>query len=105
MQPVIAAMIEDGAAILDVGGESSRPGADSVDADEETLRVVPVIEAIRARWDVPLSVDTVKPEVARQAVDALAAAVIDVDLVADGQADHIARREYLGIGLARLGHA
>lgn len=78
-----AAMIEDGAAILDVGGESSRPGAAPVGADEESRRVVPVIEAIRARWDVPLSVDTVKPEVARRAVEAGADVVNDITALGD----------------------
>jgi dihydropteroate synthase len=77
-----AAMIEAGAAILDVGGESSRPGADPVEADEESRRVVPLVEAIRARWDVPISVDTVKPEVARRALEAGADVINDITALA-----------------------
>ena len=59
-----------GADLLDVGGESTRPGADPVDAAEEIDRTVPVIEALRARWPGPISIDTLKPSVARAAVAA-----------------------------------
>lgn len=59
-----------GADILDVGGESTRPGADPVDAAAEIARVVPVIEGLRTRWPGPISIDTMKPEVARAAVAA-----------------------------------
>lgn len=63
-------LIADGADILDVGGESTRPGARSVDAAQEIERVVPLIRAIRAESAVPISVDTMKPAVARAAVAA-----------------------------------
>jgi dihydropteroate synthase len=63
-------LMDQGADILDIGGESTRPGAAPVDADEEIARVVPVIEAIRAAGDIPLSIDTMKPTVARAAVAA-----------------------------------
>ena len=63
-------LIEQGADILDVGGESTRPGADPVEAAEEVARVVPVIEGLHARWGGPISIDTMKPEVARAAVAA-----------------------------------
>ena len=59
-----------GADLLDVGGESTRPGADPVDAAEEIDRTAPVIEALRARWPGPISIDTMKPSVARAAVAA-----------------------------------
>jgi dihydropteroate synthase len=73
------AMIEDGADILDVGGESSRPGHTDVAVGEETRRVEPVVRALReALPDVPISVDTVKPEVAAAALDAGADMVNDV---------------------------
>ena len=68
---------EDGADILDVGGESTRPGAASVSADEETRRVLPVIEALAGKGCV-VSVDTTKPEVMRAALEAGAAIVNDV---------------------------
>jgi dihydropteroate synthase len=71
-------MTEEGAAILDVGGESTRPGSDEVTVEEELARVVPVIKRLAAEVDVPLSIDTRKPEVARAALDAGAVAVNDV---------------------------
>lgn len=61
-------MAEEGADILDIGGESTRPGADAVDADEEMRRVLPVIEGLAARTDAVLSIDTYKASVAREAV-------------------------------------
>ncbi len=63
------AMVEAGADIIDIGGESSRPGADPVDALEETDRVMPVITRLRARTEVPLSIDTYKTSVAEAAID------------------------------------
>jgi dihydropteroate synthase len=68
----------EGAAILDVGGESTRPGAPPVPVAEEIRRVVPVIERLAARVSVPISVDTSKPEVMRAAVDAGAQMINDV---------------------------
>jgi len=61
-------MVRDGADILDMGGESTRPGSDAVSADEELGRVCPVIEALRRESDVPLSIDTTKAAVAREAL-------------------------------------
>lgn len=64
-------LVEQGADILDIGGESTRPGAEPVDAAEETARVLPVIEGLRAAgWTGPISIDTMKPEVVRAAVAA-----------------------------------
>jgi dihydropteroate synthase len=71
-------MVEEGAAIVDVGGESTRPGASPVSAEEEIRRVVPVIERLASRMPVPVSVDTSKPEVMRAAVDAGAQMINDV---------------------------
>lgn len=71
-------LVEQGADFLDVGGESTRPGAEPVDADEEIARVIPVIEGLRLRWDGPISVDTMKPAVARAAVAAGASMWNDV---------------------------
>lgn len=71
-------MVADGAAIIDVGGESTRPGSASVAAVEQIRRVVPVIEGLRARSDVALSVDTTCAEVAAAAVDAGADIVNDI---------------------------
>ncbi|MES1945930.1 dihydropteroate synthase [Salinisphaera sp. C84B14] len=72
------AMVEQGAAIIDVGGESTRPGADPVDEGEELARVLPVIEALRAQSDVFISIDTVKPSVMRAACAAGADMINDV---------------------------
>ena len=71
-------MIAEGADIIDVGGESTRPGGEPVSIDEEINRVVPVIEALAQRTKVPVSVDTTKSEVARAALDAGAAIVNDI---------------------------
>ena len=72
------ALVAQGADMLDVGGESSRPGAAEVSVEEELERVVPVIEALAARTDRPISVDTSKPEVMRAAAAAGAGLVNDV---------------------------
>ncbi len=72
-------LVEDGADILDVGGESTRPGAAEVGVQEELDRVLPVIEGLAARTDVPVSIDTSKPAVMRSAVDAGARMINDVN--------------------------
>ena len=71
-------MQQQGADIIDVGGESTRPGAESVSIDQELDRVIPVIEAIRQHSQIPISVDTSKPEVMRAAVATGASLVNDV---------------------------
>lgn len=71
-------MIAEGADIIDVGGESTRPGGEPVSVEEEIRRVVPVIEALSSRVNTPLSVDTTKSEVARAALDAGASIVNDI---------------------------
>src|SRR5687768_385118 len=63
-------MEDDGAAVIDVGGESTRPGALAVPADLENERVLPVIEQIRRRSDIPISIDTMKASVAEAALGA-----------------------------------
>ncbi|WP_025689747.1 dihydropteroate synthase [Paenibacillus zanthoxyli] len=72
-------MVEEGADIIDIGGESTRPGHEPVSADEELSRILPVIEAIhRAAPQIPLSVDTYKAEVAKQAIAAGAHIINDI---------------------------
>ncbi len=71
-------MEADGADLLDIGGESTRPGAEAVSADEELSRVLPVLRALRGRIGIPISIDTYKAEVARAAVAVGAAIVNDV---------------------------
>ena len=71
-------LAEEGADILDVGGESTRPGADEVSLEEELRRVIPVIEGLVRATSIPISVDTSKPEVMRAAVAAGAGMINDV---------------------------
>ena len=72
-------MAEQGADILDIGGESARPGAQPVSLQEELDRVLPVVETLRHQVEVPISIDTSKPEVMREAVAAGAAMINDVN--------------------------
>lgn len=73
-----AEMIADGASIIDVGGESTRPGYTQISDEEEIARVVPVIEALKKRFDIPLSVDTYKSAVADAALSAGADLLNDI---------------------------
>jgi len=73
-----ATMVDGGAAIIDIGGESTRPGAKSVSVQEELNRIIPVIEAVKSVTDVPISVDTSKADVMREAVAAGAVMINDV---------------------------
>jgi dihydropteroate synthase len=77
------ALVADGADTLDIGGESSRPGAVDVPLEEEIRRVVPVIAALAGRVTVPLSVDTTEPEVARLALEAGASIINDIHALDD----------------------
>ncbi len=72
------AMLAAGASIIDIGGESTRPGAAPVSADEELERVVPLVEAIAQRFDTLVSVDTSTPEVMRESAAAGAGLINDV---------------------------
>ncbi len=76
-------MIADGVDIIDVGGESTRPGSDPVDSDEQIERTAPVIEAIRRVWPGPISIDTTQSAVAKAALDAGANWINDVTALRD----------------------
>ena len=71
-------MVEEGAAIIDIGGESTRPGASLVSTDEELQRVIPLIEALAEEIPVPISIDTRKAPVMREAVSAGAGMINDI---------------------------
>jgi dihydropteroate synthase len=71
-------LISEGADIIDIGGESTRPGSSRVPADQEIVRVVPVIASIAKRFDIPVSIDTTKSEVAKAAVEAGAEIINDI---------------------------
>lgn len=73
-----AKLVEEGADLIDIGGESSRPGAVPVDSETELARIIPVIESIRAHYDIAISVDTVKPEVMAQAAQSGANMLNDI---------------------------
>ncbi len=72
-------MAADGADIIDIGGESTRPGAEPVTLEEELRRTVPIIEKLSGELDIPISIDTYKPEVAREALDAGAVMINDIN--------------------------
>jgi dihydropteroate synthase len=97
------ALVAEGADLLDVGGESTRPGAPAVDAEEEIRRVVPVIEALARRTGVPLSVDTTKAAVAEAALNAGATVVNDVSgLDADPDLAAVVARHGAGLVLMHM---
>ena len=79
-------MISEGADIIDVGGESTRPGSGYVDEEEEIRRVIPVVRKIVSEFSIPVSVDTRKSRVAAAAVDAGAAIINDVSALKDDPA-------------------
>ena len=71
-------MVADGADIIDIGGESSRPGAEPITANEECRRVIPVVQALAEQFQIPISVDTYKSKVAREALSAGACVINDI---------------------------
>jgi len=85
-------MIAMGADLIDIGGESSRPGADFVSLDEELARVMPIIEGIRRESDICLSIDTTKAAVMREALSAGVGLVNDISALADPEAVSIVRQ-------------
>ncbi|HET7672911.1 MAG TPA: dihydropteroate synthase [Candidatus Saccharimonadales bacterium] len=98
----IREMINAGADILDIGGESTRPGHEKVDAGEETARVVPVIRAIRKiSKTMPISVDTQKVEVAEEALRAGASLINDVSAFSDKKMAEVVRKHACSVILMR----
>jgi len=95
-------MIAEGAAIIDVGGESTRPGASPAEPAQELARVIPVIEAVRRESDVFISVDTSKPEVMRAAVAAGADIINDVRALAEPGALEAAAASGAGLCLMHM---
>jgi dihydropteroate synthase len=95
-------LVDEGADILDVGGESSRPGALPVSQDEELARVLPVIEALAAKTSIPISIDTYKPVVAREALQAGAHIVNDITALADPQMASVVAEMDAGAALMHM---
>lgn len=88
-----------GADILDIGGESSRPGASSVPVAEELARVLPVVKALRSEMDLCLSIDTCKVEVMSETIAAGAGMINDITALADAQARHVLAQSALPVCL------
>ncbi len=96
-------MAEDGAAIIDVGGESTRPGAEPVAKDEELRRTIPVIKALAiCRPDLVISIDTTKPEVARAALDAGARIINDISALSSTGMAQLAAESRAGVILMHM---
>lgn len=95
-------MISAGVSIIDIGGESTRPGAPDVTLEEELARVIPVIKAIRAKHDVWISIDTSKAEVMRQAVEAGVDIINDVRALQEPGALNVAAQAGLPICLMHM---
>jgi dihydropteroate synthase len=96
-------LIEQGADLLDIGGESTRPGSQPIDLDEELSRVIPVVRRLAARTSTPLSVDTSKAEVARQALEVGAHVINDITaLEGDPAMPEVVRRGRAGVILMHM---
>jgi dihydropteroate synthase len=95
-------MAADGAAIIDVGGESTRPGSDPVSANQQIERVVPVIEALCERTNVPVSIDTYKFEVAEAALQAGAAMINDITALSDERMGELAAERKVPVVLMHM---
>jgi len=95
-------MVNEGAAILDIGGESTRPGSLPVSSAEQIHRVVPVIEALAERTDVPVSIDTHDIEVARAALHAGASIINDITALADHRMAELAAQEQVPVILMHM---
>ena len=90
-------LADEGAEILDIGGESTRPGADPVPADEEWWRVEPVLKALRPKTDARISIDTYKPEIAAKAVALGVDMVNDITGLRDERMMRIVAREHVAV--------
>jgi len=95
-------LVEEGADIIDVGGESTRPGSSSLPADEEWRRVEPVIKALERETDVPISIDTTKPEVAWKAIEAGAIMVNDVSGLRNKEMVGLVAREHVAVTIMHM---
>jgi dihydropteroate synthase len=95
-------MAAEGADLLDVGGESTRPGSEAVSEEEERRRVLPVIKRLAAELDIPISVDTRKPQVAEAALEVGASIVNDVTAGGDARTFEVAREAGAGLVLMHM---
>ncbi len=96
------AMIEEGVDIIDIGGESTRPGSDPVSIDEELKRIIPIIEALKRDSDIAISVDTYKPEVMKEVIDMDVAMINDVYALTQPGAIDVIKKSKVGICLMHM---
>jgi dihydropteroate synthase len=95
-------MIEEGADIIDIGGESTRPGSDPVSTYEELKRIVPVIEAIKKISDIAISIDTYKPEVMKEVIDMDVAMINDIFALQKPNAIDLIKKSKVGVCLMHM---
>lgn len=95
-------MVEEGADMIDVGGESSRPGSGRISEDDELRRVLPVLEALAARVSVPISIDTLKPGVARRCLESGASIVNDIRGLRDPQMLSVAAAAHASVVIMHM---
>jgi dihydropteroate synthase len=95
-------LVSEGAAIIDVGGESTRPGADFVNEEEELARVLPVVRLLRSRLPVPLSIDTRRASVARACLDAGGDIVNDISALSDPEMAEVVAAAGAGLVLMHM---
>jgi dihydropteroate synthase len=95
-------MASEGAAIIDVGGESTRPGSASISDEEQIRRVVPVIEAIAKKVNIPISIDTYNYEVAKAALEAGAAMINDITALSDERMGELASEQQVPVVLMHM---
>ena len=95
-------MIEEGADIIDIGGESTRPGSDTVSADEELKRITPIIKTLKKNSNIVISVDTYKPKVMEQVIDMGVAMINDVFALQQQGAIDIIKKSNVGLCLMHM---
>ena len=95
-------MIEEGVDIIDIGGESTRPGSEPVSLDEELKRIIPIIEALKKDSDIAISVDTYKPQVMKEAIDRDVAMINDVYALRQPGAVDVIKHSKVGICLMHM---
>jgi dihydropteroate synthase len=95
-------MATNGAAIIDIGGESTRPGSESVSADEQIERVVPVIQALNKKNNIPISIDTYNVKVAQAALEAGACMINDITALSDERMAELAAKYKLPVVLMHI---
>ena len=95
-------MIEEGVDIIDIGGESTRPGSDPVSADEELKRITPIIEALKKESDIAISIDTYKPQVMKAVIDMDVAMINDVYALSQPGAIEIIKESNVGLCLMHM---